>query len=199
MTVKQCNKTRLNNKTKLMSKYETSHPAVDLLVSMKPNRSVSGSTPDPVSDPELSSSLRFFWAGLNILLTKKICFFLWLHMCHTLFVYLEVESLMNRWISLETLLLPTWRPFSCNSCSNGDVSNSNIKKSFIHWKHNVLVRRRPRCLAHAVWAHIISSIGRVFYLKAIHISYFHLSLLHNPTRGKQPKLLKYILHINTCT
>lgn len=55
---------------------DLSHPAVDLLVTMKPNRSVSGSkpTPDPASDPELSSSLGFFWVGLdgfNILLTEK--------------------------------------------------------------------------------------------------------------------------------
>lgn len=54
----------------------TSHPAVDPLANMKPNRSVSGSrlTSDPASDPELSSSLRFFWVGLdglNILLKDK--------------------------------------------------------------------------------------------------------------------------------
>lgn len=44
------------------------HPAVEPLVKMKPKRSVSG------SDPELSSSLRFFWAGLeefNILAKEK--------------------------------------------------------------------------------------------------------------------------------
>lgn len=54
----------------------TTHPAVDPLVTMNPKRSVSGSrlSSDPASDPELSSSPRFFWAGLdglNILLKEK--------------------------------------------------------------------------------------------------------------------------------
>lgn len=62
--------------TRRKHKCGTSHPAVDPLVSMKPNLSVSGSrlTSDPASEPELSSSLRFFWAGLdglNILLKDK--------------------------------------------------------------------------------------------------------------------------------
>lgn len=54
--------------------YECPHPAVDLLVTRKPNRSVSGSKPcpDSASEPALSSSLRFFRAGLNILLTKEM-------------------------------------------------------------------------------------------------------------------------------
>lgn len=100
MAVKQRNNTKLNNKTKFMSKYETSHPAVDLLVSMKPNRSVLGSTPDPVSDPELSSSLRFFWAGLNILLTKKICVSVIPHVSYSVCLFgsrIIDESLNQSW------------------------------------------------------------------------------------------------------